>query len=338
VSLGTNLDTTWTLRARKWMRFVEAFPDPVRLLAPIVPLFADADVVLVNVEGAIGDGPAEAKCPPGTKNCFALRQPVAAAHALRTLSDSGVVVGNLANNHSHDAGLDGLTATVQNLTAAGVLVAGVDTMATVVGTASGDTVAILGFGTSGIPDARDLEAVQRYVARAAARYPHVVVTMHLGAEGASAQAVQDSSEEYAGEQRGNPVAFARAATESGAELVVGHGPHVVRAMEWRGDALVAYSLGNLATYGPFSLLPPLDRGVILCATLGRKHEVSHVVLRPTRQRPPGKPLPDRSARALRLVDSLARAQVGRAAPRMLLEGRLLKPVRDSSGVMGAARP
>ena len=35
----------------------------------------------------------------------------------------------------------------------------------------------------------------------------------------------------------------------GATLVLGHGPHVLRAIEWRGNRLVAYSLGNLLTYG-----------------------------------------------------------------------------------------
>src|SRR5205085_9585279 len=134
------------------------------------------------------------------------------------------------------------------LQAAGVLVTGADTLATVAVTASGDTVAFLGFSTSGIPDARDLAAVRRHVERASLQYPRVVVTMHLGAEGRGAQRTRNVNERLQREQRGNPVAFARAVRAGAANLVIGHGPHVMRALEWREGMLVAYSLGNLVTY------------------------------------------------------------------------------------------
>src|SRR5690606_16408901 len=107
---------------------------------------------------------------------------------------------------------------------------------------------------------------RRHVRRAAARHGRVIVTVHMGAEGAKAQRTPNRRETYYGENRGNPVAFARAATDAGASLVIGHGPHVLRAMEWRGDRLVAYSLGNLVTHGPFLNHEPLSRAAILCAT------------------------------------------------------------------------
>lgn len=307
VTLGTNLDTTWVIRARRWSRRrIPALPPPARLLAPLAPIVSDADVVLVNVEGAIGDGkPARTKCDEDSEGCYALRMPPTAAPALRRLSGGGVV-GNLANNHAHDAGDDGLVETMRLLTEAGVHVTGVDTLATPLVTAGGDTVAFLGFGTSGTPDTRDLDAVRRHVARAARRYPRLIVTMHLGAEGREAQRTRDTMEVFFDEERGNPVAFAHTAVDAGAKLVVGHGPHVLRALEWRGDALIAYSLGNLVTYGPFSLRAPLDRGAILCAVLDAEGRVREAQLRPTRQRWPGAVSADRSARAVALVDSLTR--------------------------------
>jgi hypothetical protein len=152
----------------------------------------------------------------------------------------------------------------------------------------------------------------------------LIVTMHLGAEGAAAQRTRDTLETYGRERRGNPVAFARVAVESGAKLVIGHGPHVVRAVEWQGDALVAYSLGNLVTYGPFSLRAPLDRGAIACATLGADGGVRSATLRPTRQRPPGLVAADVSGRALWLADSLARLDFPRSRPRFLPEALLLR--------------
>ena len=283
VSLGTNLDTTWVDRAAKWMRHrPAALPEPSHLLAPLVPMLngAGADLVLVNLEGAIGDSvvgaDTTAKCTGGTARCYALRMPTSAASALRHLRDSGEVVANVANNHSRDAGVAGLTHTLAALQRAGVHVTGADTIATPVVTARGDTVAFLGFGSSGEPDARNLAAVRRHVSRAAALYPRLVVTMHLGAEGAKAQRTRDTMETYLEERRGNPVAFAHAAVDAGATLVVGHGPHVVRAIEWRNGALIAYSLGNLVTYGPFALDNPLDRGALLCATMDRHGAVSGV--------------------------------------------------------------
>ncbi|HET7551151.1 MAG TPA: CapA family protein [Gemmatimonadaceae bacterium] len=308
VTLGTNLDTTWTTKMSEWLRRpVPALPNPDAVLRPLRPLVSDADIVLVNVEGAIGSGPVEEpKCEPGARGCFALRQPPAAAAALRRISPRGQVVGNLANNHARDAGARGFERTVKLLERARVHVTGVDTLATPVVTRGGDTVAFLGFSTSTGPDPRDIAAVRRHVARAAARYPLLVVTMHLGAEGRSAQRTRDTMEVYFEERRGNPVAFAHAATDAGAKLVVGHGPHVVRALEWRNESLIAYSLGNLVTYGPFSLREPLNRGAILCTVLDTKRGVLHAHLRPTKQRAPGRVSSDRSSRAVILADSLAR--------------------------------
>lgn len=327
VTLGTNLDTTWAATvARRLGRAVPALPVPQRALAPLAPLLRDADVVLLNVEGAIGDeSPVPSKCGPNEKGCFALRQPPATAAALRGVARSAEVVGNVANNHSRDAGLDALRRTTEHLGAAGVHVTGLDTLATPVRTARGDTVAFLGFSTSAPPDARDIGTVRRHVARAAARYRRVVVTAHMGAEGAAAQRTRDTVERYFGEHRGNPVAFADAAVAGGAALVVLHGPHVLRALEWRGGQLVAYSLGNLVTYGPFSFREPMVRGAVLCASLDANGHARRPALHATRQRRPGIVAPDGSGRAYALADSLGRLDFPGTAARVTRAGAVLKP-------------
>ena len=310
VTLGTNLDTLWAkTAARKLRADFQLSSAPDSLLAPLRPLFGDADVVLVNVEGAIGDGFAPRKCGKKALNCFAFRQPAATASAIRRLADSAgaVVVGNVANNHARDAGDDGFLVSLAYLARAGVLVTGADTVATPVVTRRGDTIAVLGFYTStDSPDARDLVAVRRHVARAVERWGTVIVTMHLGAEGAGAQRTRDSTEMFLGTiDRGNPVAFADAALESGATLVIGHGPHVLRAAEWRGDRLVLYSLGNLLTYGPFRLAEPMNRGTVACAEIDSARHVRTAWLRPTMQLAPGVLRSDSAARAAILVDSLS---------------------------------
>ena len=222
------------------------------------------------------------------------------------MDSTAAVVGNIANNHSRDAGDDGRDTTIALLTAAGVDVTGRDTLATPVALANGDTIGVLGFYTSAdTPDARDLAAVQRHVARAAEQYEIVIVTMHLGGEGATAQRTRNATETFLGINRGNPVGFATASFAGGATLVVGHGPHVLRAGEWRGNRLALYSLGNLLTYGPFNVRDPSNRGVVACATIDSARHVSSAELRSTVQVWPGVLRADSTNRAWKLVDSLS---------------------------------
>jgi hypothetical protein len=326
VTLGSNLDPRWARAAADTLRRrfgMSSLPDS--LARQLTPLFGGADLVLLNIEGAIGSGDVPPKCSPRSKNCFAFRMPPSAGAALRRAIDSGaVIVGNVANNHSHDAGgEEGRDQTVARLRRAGVFVVGADTLATPVILNSGDTIAMLGFHTdSDAPDARDLDAVRRHVRAAADRYPIVVVTMHLGAEGPPAQRTRNATEVFLGMDRGNPVGFADAAFSGGATLVVGHGPHVLRAAEWRDDRLVFYSLGNLLTYGPFSMHEPTNRGAVACATIDSAGYVSNAELRSTMQLWPGVLRRDSTNRAWSLVDSLSALDFPRTGVRVDSMGRL----------------
>jgi poly-gamma-glutamate capsule biosynthesis protein CapA/YwtB (metallophosphatase superfamily) len=289
-------------------------------------LLEDADVVLLNVEGAIGEGPvSREKCRPGSRSCYAFRMPPAAAGAFSNVAPQARVIGNVANNHARDAGWDGLADTRRRLEAEGVAVTGMDTVATPVATAAGDTIAFLGYSTSGGPDPRDLNAVRRHVSRAAERWPRVVVTMHMGGEGIAAQRTPNDTEMFLGIDRGNLVAFSRAAADAGAGLVVGHGPHVMRAVEWWGESLIAYSLGNLVTYGPFSMGEPLNRGGLLCADLDAAGRVVDATLRSTWQRSAGIVAHDPTARAAALADSLGALDFPETAARFRTESRIRRP-------------
>jgi hypothetical protein len=326
VTLGTNLDTAWARRAAARLRAEYQRDDhPATLLAPLRSLVSSADIVLLNVESAIGVGPAPSKCGRRSSNCYAFRSPPASAPALRGLAPERAIVGNVANNHARDAGPGGLRETVALLSEAGIHVTGADTIATPVPTPAGDTIGVLGFYTSPeTPDARDTAAVYRHVARAFERYPLVIATMHLGAEGRAAQRTRDETELFLGSiDRGNPVAFADAAVRGGAALVIGHGPHVLRAMEWReGGALIAYSLGNLLTYGPFTLTEPLNRGAILCATVDESGRVREADVGSTVQRAPGVLEADRFARAAAITDSLSRLDFPGTGVRVQPDGTL----------------
>ena len=54
---------------------------------------------------------------------------------------------------------------------------------------------------------------------------------------------------FDGEDRGDVLAFAHNAVDAGADIVIGQGPHVPRALELYRGHLIAYSLGNFWTYG-----------------------------------------------------------------------------------------
>ena len=310
VTLGTNLDTAWErMGARRLRAMYRRSAEPDSLVAPIRLLFRDADIVVLNVETAIGEGPTKTKCGPRSRNCYAFRGPPTSAPALRSLGDSNaIVVGNVANNHARDAGPIGVDSTIAHLRRAGILVTGADTLATPIVLRDSTRLAILGFYTGDVlPDARDTIAVRRHVARAVETYGTVIVTAHLGAEGIGAQRTRDSTELFLESKidRGNPVAFANAALAGGASLVLGHGPHVLRAAEWRDDGLVFYSLGNLLTYGPFNNAEPINRGAIACADLSGRMVIG-ADLRPTVQIAPGVVTADSTGRALFLIDSLSR--------------------------------
>jgi hypothetical protein len=146
----------------------------------------------------------------------------------------------------------------------------------------------------------------------------------MGAEGRGADRTRDATETFLGENRGNPVAFARTALESGAALVIGHGPHVLRAAEWQGDALVFYSLGNLLTYGPFNQREPNNRGAIACAAIDLAGRVADASLRPTVQRPPGIVDSDLSGRGSFIVDSLGGLDFPVSGAKILADGKVVR--------------
>ena len=67
--------------------------------------------------------------------------------------------------------------------------------------------------------------------------------------------------------RGNAKAFAHAAIDDGASLVIASGPHVLRGMEEYNGHLIAYSLGNFCGYQNFATGGNLSLSGILTVTM-----------------------------------------------------------------------
>ena len=195
---------------------------------------------------------------------FVLRAPPWAVNALRSGSFD---VLTLANNHMMDYGPRGLSETRRVLEAGGILSAGAgsdlsearrpaiyhvgsDNVGPDSGAgATGVRVAVLAYSNTFPKEfyagkARPgtapgyLRYVKKDVRRAAEAADIVVVAFHWGAERMTVP------KEY-------QVRLGRAAIDSGADLVVGHHPHVVQPVEVYKDRLIFYSLGNFV-FGSYS--------------------------------------------------------------------------------------
>jgi Bacterial capsule synthesis protein PGA_cap len=281
------------------------------------------DVVLGNLEGTLSTGGAS-KCGPGSTDCYAFRTPPSYA---KWLKRAGFTVLNLANNHAYDFGETGFRQTKQALARAGLRYTGPPGRILVV--ESGPVrIAFVGFASySWANDLTDVASAKRLVRKADARADLVVVTFHGGAEGSDETHVDPGTEYFLGENRGDLMRFSRAVVDAGADLVVGHGPHVLRGMEWYKGRLIAYSMGNFGGYGVFSLGGPLSISGILKVTLRADGSWVAGELVATQMVGEGIPTLDPAERAHGIVRELSRGDFGKRAIRVSLTGQLRPPER-----------
>ena len=96
----------------------------------------------------------------------------------------------------------------------------------------------------------ELKNVSRIVDHLVKTTDIVIVSFHGGAEGTRYSHLPDSMETFYKEKRGYLRRLAHFCIDRGADIVYGHGPHVVRATEVYKGRFIAYSLGNFCTpYG-----------------------------------------------------------------------------------------
>ena len=263
------------------------------------------------------------KCAGATPgNCFAFGAPTSYA---RTLPASGIRIVNLANNHADDYGAAGQASTLAALRAAGVAWDGkpgeIEMMRI-----HGIRVAFLGFAPyKWASRLDDIPAAVRLVKRAAAEADVVVVAIHAGAEGSTADHVPQGTEYFLGENRGNSRAFAHAVINAGADLVVGSGPHVIRGVQWYHGKLIAYSLGNLAGWHTFGMGGTLSESGIITVSLRGDGKVASGKWTSLLLEDPGIPVFDSSGRSLQLVEQLSRDDFGAAAAHFASDGTLVVP-------------
>lgn len=304
--------------------------DGATLLREVTPIISRADVGFGNLEGVLMDGGEPVKKCSDPSACYLFRSPTRyAAH----LSQAGFTVMSLANNHARDFGEEGRDASMAALQAHGIRHSGRD----------GDVaswevrdlrVAMIAFAPfKGAHDLLDIPAAVSRISALGADHDVVIVSMHAGGEAGDVLHVPFETEQYRGENRGDVAKFARSAVEAGADLVIGHGPHVPRGMEIHEGRLIAYSLGNFATY--YGIRVTGDNGLapLLVVELDAEGRFLGGSLHSFRQRRPHGPVADPSGEAFDLIRRLSMEDFPDSAPMFLDNGRLAP--RDRFGAQSS---
>ncbi|MGE5293079.1 MAG: CapA family protein [Micromonosporaceae bacterium] len=298
-------------------------PDPEGYLGAVKrELNRGAQIVFGNLEGTLTTATAS-KCKlmhARAGDCFAFRDPPG---YVRYLKHAGFTIFSDANPHSFDFGAAGQAQTVATIHAVGLAQTGLPGEVTLV-RAHGVRVAFVGFAPySDTASLLDIPAARALIKQATRQASVVVVYMHAGAEGATAGHVTGREEYFLGEDRGNPEAFAHMAIRAGASLVIASGPHVLRGMQFYRHHLIAYSLGNFASYYNFATDSNLDMSVILHVTLSPTGAFEHARIYPIQFTAQGQPLP--GGGAIAFVSQLSGQDFGASAARILPTGIIKAP-------------
>jgi hypothetical protein len=292
--------------------------------AAVSELLKDADFTFGNLEGPLCDSGETLKCKPDAApgSCYAFRTPTSYA---RWYDDAGLDVVSTANNHSGDFGEACRLETERALEGVGILYSGrPGTIAR--WTQNGLKIALIGFHTNPACHwLNDTETAKALVQGLAAENDLVIVSFHGGAEGSKALRVPFGPEKFFGEDRGDLRVFTHAVVDAGADLVLGHGPHVLRAMEVYKGRLIAYSLGNFATYGRFNLTGNQGLGAILDATIAADGKLVGARILGTKQEGEGVPVPDPANAAADLVRVLTAQDFPETGARIAQDGTIAGP-------------
>ncbi len=300
--------------------------DGVGFLKAVTPSLSAADITFGNLEGVLVDGGEPGKKCANPNACYMFRSP---SRYVQHYEAAGFDVMSLANNHARDFGEEGRLASMQTLADAGIQHSGLEgDFASM--QVNGLRVALMAYAVTRNSNLLlDYEIAAESVAAFAAEHDVVIISFHGGAEGRDVMHLPFAEEEYFGEMRGDVVRFSRMMVDVGADLVLGHGPHVVRAMEVYKDRLIAYSLGNFATY--YGISVEGDKGIapILVTTLDGEGRFIRGKIISTEQIRPAGPSIDPQNKALKLLQELSLEDFGTPGIQFNSDGVIVPKSRDS---------
>lgn len=221
-TLGTdeNFDYSTSLPAR-----YEEVQDPGYFLQNVKDIFASDDLTIVNLEGPLTTSEERADKQFSFKGDPSYTE---------ILTNGSVEACNLANNHSKDYGIQGYEDTIANVEAAGIKTFGYER--TAIWETNGVKVGLAGVYelAEGMDCQDDMTAAIQSLKDAGADL--VIVSFHWGVE----------KENYPDETQQT---LAHAAIDQGADLVLGHHPHVLQGIEKYQGKYIVYSLGNFCFGG-----------------------------------------------------------------------------------------
>jgi hypothetical protein len=282
-----------------------------------------ADLVMGNLEEPLTDDTGAGKCGPNSTRCFQFRAPPSYAAHLR---DGGFELLNQANNHGNDYGPAGYRNTQKALEQHGLKHTGAPDQITVMDV-EGVKVGVAGFSSYPWSNSLvDIDAAEEVIRKAATMADIVVVQVHMGGEGSDKTHVKPGTELFLGENRGDPVKFSHAMIDAGADLIVGHGPHVLRGMEFYKGRLIAYSLGNFAgAAGTLSNRGVLGLGGVLKVSVTADGTWGGGQLISTYLNSAGLPTLDTRHRGAKLVSSLTESDFQSTGAKVAANGKITVP-------------
>lgn len=210
-------------------------------LSAVASYLKVADVTIGNLESPLSSG--------GVKNTEKDVTFRGDPRGVEGLAAAGFDLLSLGNNHVLDYGPDALADTLASLDARSIghAGAGADKSAAwkpAVVERDGTTVALLSFShvlpvgfiatdtRAGLAQGRNnMDAVTAAVRSAKKQYDYVIVSFHWGVE-------------YADDANGDQVRDAHMTIDAGADMVLSHHPHVIQAVEFYKNRLIAYSTGD----------------------------------------------------------------------------------------------
>jgi poly-gamma-glutamate synthesis protein (capsule biosynthesis protein) len=209
----------------------------------------EADIVFGNLEGVISDKGTE------VGSIYSFR---AEPEAIKGLVFAGFNVLSVANNHAFDYSREALEDCLTRLNGNGIGYVGAgftekEAFSPLIREVGGVKIAFLAYtdlgpetwqavkDDSGIAwiSGNDTERIKQDIKSAKEVSDVLIVSLHSG-------------EEYQEAPSQSQVDFSRMAVEAGAELLVGHHPHVVQPNEKYQDGWIFYSLGNFVFDQGFS--------------------------------------------------------------------------------------
>jgi poly-gamma-glutamate capsule biosynthesis protein CapA/YwtB (metallophosphatase superfamily) len=265
-------------------------PRDAYLLKPVTDALKQGDIIFGNLEGPVLDSGGNPKSCNDPATCYVFRQP---EYFVKELKDAGFNMLSIANNHVGDLGEPGRINTIKVLEQHDIRYAGQTSCPWDTLRVKGLLVGMTAFAPNkGCLDINDENEIKKVVKKLDGFCDIVIVSFHGGAEGQSHTHVPRKHELFLGQDRGDVHAFARQAIDAGADIVLGHGPHITRAIDLYKGRFIAYSMGNFCTYEKFNIKGISGMAPIFELRLTNKGEFLSGKVTPTRQFGRGGPIID----------------------------------------------